>query len=644
MSTSLSSSIPSSAGSPQASQATRWLAWANRLAPWLIWLAFLALYAATAAPSIVELFDDSLEFQLVVPTFGIAHPTGYPLYVLLGGLWSRVLFPFGNWAWRVNIFSALAGAAAVALVYVAARRLLPHAGSLGLTAALAAAVTFGLGPVWWDQATMAEVYALQNLLAAAVLATVLGIEGSQGRAFDRRMALLALLVGLGLAHHRTTVLLIPAVAVYLLWSVPRIWRPRRIWLLWLALLLAPLLLYLFLPLRATVGVRDLHGSYRNTLTGFLDHVLARGYTGFFSTLNLAPDRSPAAWMQVWLAQLGWVGAVLAVIGLGWLLRPRSVAFKGWSALLLVAAVNLAFALFYHVGDQQVFMIPAFLAASVFAGGGLALLAGALPERRQGLVGVAGVALLLVNPGRGPWVNRSHDWAVHDYAVDMAKVDFPAGSRVIGLEGEMSALKYMQQAQGLGNAAKAVVADDPGRRRKAVAAGLAAGAPVYLTRELEGIADQYSFTGEGPLVRVWPRGQAQAGQPAFARDDAMAGGRLVLEGYDLQRLDWAGGPVIRMALYWRPQAPLTETLKVSLRLVGPDGAPLTLPDGAPAVMDRLPLRQVAPTSTWVPGQLVRDVYEVAWPPSAQPGSTKVQLILYDSNTLEEQGRIEAPAPG
>jgi len=54
------------------------------------------LYAATAGPSVVELFDDSLEFQLVLPTFGIAHPTGYPLYTLLGGLWSRVLFPFGT--------------------------------------------------------------------------------------------------------------------------------------------------------------------------------------------------------------------------------------------------------------------------------------------------------------------------------------------------------------------------------------------------------------------------------------------------------------------------------------------------------------------------------------------------------------------
>jgi len=97
----------------------RWL-------PWLIGGFFFALYALTAAPSIAVLFDDSLEFQLVLPTLGIAHPTGYPLYTLLGGLWN-LLLPAGNWAWRINLLSALAGAAAVALVFVVARRLItPH--------------------------------------------------------------------------------------------------------------------------------------------------------------------------------------------------------------------------------------------------------------------------------------------------------------------------------------------------------------------------------------------------------------------------------------------------------------------------------------------------------------------------------------
>ena len=256
------------------------------------------------------------------------------------------------------------------------------------------------------------------------------------------MALLCFLVGLGLAHHRTIVLLLPGLALYLVWQAPRLLRPQRAWLLWLLALAAPLLLYSYIPLRAAAGVRDLHGSYLPTWSGFWDHVLARGYTGFFTDNPLSVSRSAADWLQLWVGQLGWWGALLFLAGLGHLLRRRAPWFAAWVMLGVVLATNFGFALLYRVGDQQVFMIPAFLCAAIFVGGGVNLLR--QPLRRPGwsaAAGLAAVLLLLVDPGRGAPVDRSHDWAAHDYAVDMAKVNFAPGSRVIGLEGEMTALRY-----------------------------------------------------------------------------------------------------------------------------------------------------------------------------------------------------------
>ncbi|MGD8515751.1 MAG: DUF2723 domain-containing protein, partial [Anaerolineae bacterium] len=52
----------------------------------VMFVASLALYLQTLAPSVVTLFDDSLEFPLVAHRLAIAHPTGYPLYTLLGKL------------------------------------------------------------------------------------------------------------------------------------------------------------------------------------------------------------------------------------------------------------------------------------------------------------------------------------------------------------------------------------------------------------------------------------------------------------------------------------------------------------------------------------------------------------------------------
>ena len=235
---------------------------------WLSWLvgigAFL-LYAYTAAPGIVTFFDDTLEFQTVAPTFGIAHPTGYPLYTIVGGLWTRLL-PFGTWAGRLNLFSALCAAITVGLLVAVGSRLCPQRnGAPNLWAGGAAAVTYALGPVWWSQATVAEVYPLHGCFVAAILATTIGINqtwqnGAMSPRFNRRMTLLCLLFGLGLAHHRTILLLAPPVALYLLWSVSGIWRPHRTWWRWGAALLLPLILYLYIPLRAATRIGDLNGS------------------------------------------------------------------------------------------------------------------------------------------------------------------------------------------------------------------------------------------------------------------------------------------------------------------------------------------------------------------------------------------------
>ncbi len=246
-------------------------------------------------------------------------------------------------------------------------------------------------------------------------------------------------------------------------------------------------------------------------------------------------------------------------------------------------------------------------------------------------------------GRGEAVNRRQDWAAHDYAVALAKTDFPRGSKLLALEGEATALRYMQQAEGLGKNATPLVADSPSQRRALLAELMAKQHPVYLTRELEGIGSQYSFSGDGVLVRVWPRGQAQSGAPTHQVDALFADGQLRLEGYDLVKLDQAGGPALRLALYWRPTTPLTQTLKLSLRLQSPDGAPLRWPDGQAVQRDQYPLRLVAKTPEWLAGERVRDVYDFPVPANTVGEAARLVAILYDEQTLAEAGVWSAPAP-
>jgi hypothetical protein len=127
-----------------------------------LFAASLALYVQTLAPSVAALFDDSLEFPLVSYRLGIAHPTGYPLYTLLGKLYT--LLPWHDVAWRVNLLSAVAGALTVALVYLVARQLTARR-----LAAVFGAVALAASPVFWSQAVVAEVYTLTAAFVALLL-------------------------------------------------------------------------------------------------------------------------------------------------------------------------------------------------------------------------------------------------------------------------------------------------------------------------------------------------------------------------------------------------------------------------------------------------------------------------------------------
>src|SRR5262249_56008529 len=59
---------------------------------------------------------DSGEFTLVLATNGVAHPTGYPLFTILGHGFVRIAHALGaSWAYAANAWSALGGGVAMAL-------------------------------------------------------------------------------------------------------------------------------------------------------------------------------------------------------------------------------------------------------------------------------------------------------------------------------------------------------------------------------------------------------------------------------------------------------------------------------------------------------------------------------------------------
>ena len=293
-------------------------------------LALFAVYALTAPPT-VTLEDDGL-FILAALDAGVAHPPGYPLFVLAGHLFSRL--PLGTPAYRLHLMSALFGALACAVLYLLGRRL-----QVPAWAAAAAALGWGLSEHFWSQAIITEVYTLNALLcvatfffclqarlgtgAAAAAAAVVPAFGARGDGgLDRRsLDLAALCFGLGLANHWP--LMVLALVGFLLLLLPC--RRRLLGRLPRLLLIAggvAALCYLWMWWRSRQPVTAFYGPLED-LRSFWFFISRQGYAEVDASPTAgAADALAYAWLfiRTLLTQVTPAGAALALLGIGCALR------------------------------------------------------------------------------------------------------------------------------------------------------------------------------------------------------------------------------------------------------------------------------------------------------------------------------------
>ncbi len=605
----------------------------------------LGLYVRTLAPSVATIFDDSLEFQLVCYQPGIAHPTGYPLYTLLGKAFT--LLPWGDVAFRVNLMSALFAALTVAWLYPTALLLTDRR-----LPAIVPPLALALSPVFWSQATIAEVYTLNALFVVLMLYVLLRWPQ---HSTPRYPLLFAFVYGLSLTHHRTMILLLPAALVFL-WLTQRSLfsraallgaDPSARWYARPGVRLAaafalPLLLYLYIPIRG-MYITSLDGTYRNTLAGFIHQITASGFNVFFTGNPLHQSRDGAFYFDLWLRQFGPLGLGLGLIGLaGSWRRPKR------AALLAVAFATYGiFVLLYRVADIEVFCIPLFIVWALWIGLGLEALLTlsarlwrrAFGRRHAGARPAYGLALALICVAQPALVaganwdalDRSQQWAVHDYGVDMLSQPLEEGATVVGILGEMTLLRYFQQTEGRRPDVRTVAADREPERLAAVRQAVAEGRPVYVTRPLSGLAEAYSLSAVGPLVRVHPAPVTAPPSPRYPLT-ASPTGWLRLLGYDAAVLAPHWQTTVRLTLYWQVTAPPGADHKISARLYDAQGHLL-------GQSDRVPVHDTYPTRLWRPGEAIADVYDIPILPGAPPGQHPLLVIVYDPATGAEVGRAE-----
>lgn len=311
-----------------------------------------ALYLREAAPSVGG--GNSGEFQVMSHLLGIAHPPSYPLYLLLAK--GASLVPIGDVAWRVNVLTALLGAAAIFLAGLLAGDLSADRPKAWL-AALVAGSGMGIMPRLWSLALEAEVFTLHLVLTLGFWLAL----------HHRRLAVAALLAGLGLANHRTFLFTAAAGALFLAVQRP---SPRAI-IRALPFLVSGLVPYLYVIRGLVMPVAYFSPTDVRPLSrGEVWYVLqgnATGETGGGAVvLQLLADRGLLAQRYEWLighllAQLGPVAPFSAALAVGGavglaLLARRATALVATAVLGALGAALFAMS-YSKYPDADRYLLP-----------------------------------------------------------------------------------------------------------------------------------------------------------------------------------------------------------------------------------------------------------------------------------------------
>ncbi|MEZ5332681.1 MAG: DUF2723 domain-containing protein [Thermoanaerobaculia bacterium] len=308
---------------------------------------------------------DSAKFQYVGQVLGVPHQPGYPQFVVLSWLWTRVPWPL-ELARQVNLLSALLSIAAGGFLFAALARWTGR-----VVPAALAVLSLLLARSVWVYSTEAEVYALQ--LAWSALLVWLAVRWRlAGEPESRPLWGLMAAGALSFGNHPMAVTLLPGLVWLVVTGAPRLLRTARFWaraILWASIGVAQ---YGFLLWRAHAKTPFLEGIRRNgDLLDLLRTMTGRRFTE--DRLHLAEpslERLAALGREA-LHQLMPVLLVLAAVGLVRLWR-RDRPLAGFLALTGLSGTT--FLLVYRIGDWAAYQTPVWLALAVLAGIGLAAVA------------------------------------------------------------------------------------------------------------------------------------------------------------------------------------------------------------------------------------------------------------------------------
>lgn len=410
----------------------------NRTLAIFILLFTLSIYALTMNRTVT--FTDNGELAASSILLGISHPTGYPLFTILGYFWSLIPLPLPKIV-QMNLLSAIYVSVSSVILFFSVRLLLANfrytkvlnqkkkskrdkpeivIKNLNLTEfqiniiSLVTSLTYFSAINIWQQANSYEVYSLQLLLFNLFIYFSLKIYFNLHSENRKLWYIVAFLWGLMLTNHLIAIWLAPALFwLYFINTENKFQfdKSKLVQLIPLAVFVAiPLTIYLYLPIRSAMLPEINWGWVHRSFDKFLYHLSGKQYQIWMFSDNSVAGKNLLNFFGLLPYQFGFVGLIFVLVGFWYAFKNKIIAVF----LSLILLFTVLYSMNYSIFDIENYFVTPFVILMLFMSIGLAFYSPKL-DKYLFLLFLIPMMNFTINFSEG---NRSNDRIVNEYSKNL----------------------------------------------------------------------------------------------------------------------------------------------------------------------------------------------------------------------------------
>lgn len=367
----------------------------------LLFIAVFAVYMFTLAPSVTQI--DAGELAAAQATLGIAHPTGYPLFTIIGYLFSKIPLPL-RVITQLNMLAALWCALGAVMFAVTVKLIMDNLQSfvgkknkpeekkskkskskqkeiatvqteyapdskVKLAVSLLSGALLAFSETYWLQSASVEVYSLHIFLIIFALYCLLNAWLKEEFSV-KSWLIFAGVLALSFSNHMTTLLILPA-AAYLYFIKYGFNKNsfKNIGLMLAVFIPILVLLYAYLPLRASQNPAINWGNpvdYENIKR----HISGRQYQVWITFFTESAKKQLGYFSTTLLGEFAYIGFLPILAGVFY---SFSKARKLFILGVILFFSTLLYAINYDINDIDSYFLLAYIALGLFASFGFLFL-------------------------------------------------------------------------------------------------------------------------------------------------------------------------------------------------------------------------------------------------------------------------------